>query len=271
MKRVTYCFHTHTKRCGHAIGDDEEYVKYAIKAGIKRLGFSDHVMLPGIIQDGSRARFEMLDDYVNSINSLREQYKDKIQIKVGFEAEYCYRFVNYYKTLLATKKIDYLILGQHFDFDHTDTPRYIKFVKDNKSDMLESYVQHVLNAIDSGLFTYVAHPDLYVLMYKDWNEECEKAAHTICEAASKAKIPLEINTQMLLHWPNEENMLCYPCDQFWKVASQYDLDVVIGIDAHIPSELQEDDISIAWDLIDKYNLRFIKNFRIQPINKSLLK
>ncbi|MFV0479993.1 MAG: PHP domain-containing protein [Anaerorhabdus sp.] len=36
-------FHTHTYRCKHAIGRDEEYVIEAIKAGVKVLGFSDHM------------------------------------------------------------------------------------------------------------------------------------------------------------------------------------------------------------------------------------
>ena len=35
-------YHTHTKRCGHAIGEDEEYVVNAIEAGLTDLGFSDH-------------------------------------------------------------------------------------------------------------------------------------------------------------------------------------------------------------------------------------
>ena len=35
-------WHTHTKRCGHAKGTDEEYVLEAIAAGVKSLGFSDH-------------------------------------------------------------------------------------------------------------------------------------------------------------------------------------------------------------------------------------
>lgn len=38
-------YHTHTTRCYHASGKDEEYVKAAIKAGIKELGFSDQYTL----------------------------------------------------------------------------------------------------------------------------------------------------------------------------------------------------------------------------------
>ena len=269
MKKIDYCYHTHTKRCGHATGEDEEYVKYAIEAGLKHLGFSDHVMLPGIIQDGSRARYEMLDDYVNSINSLKERYKDVIDIKLGFEAEYCFRFVNYYKYLLASRKIDYLILGQHFDFDNSDKPTYIKFLSDDEN-ALDNYVKHIISGIKCGLFSYVAHPDLYTLMYTKWNKECESAAHVICAEASKARIPLEINCQMYLHWKNPEHRLCYPVNQFWKIASKYKVDVVIGYDSHIPNELRDDNIDFAYNLVKKYHLNLITDFRVKKINKSQL-
>ena len=32
-------YHTHTKRCQHAVGEDREYVEAAIAAGIQVLGF----------------------------------------------------------------------------------------------------------------------------------------------------------------------------------------------------------------------------------------
>ena len=35
-------YHTHTTRCMHAVGSDEEYVLSAIKGGFQILGFSDH-------------------------------------------------------------------------------------------------------------------------------------------------------------------------------------------------------------------------------------
>lgn len=35
-------YHTHTTRCMHAVGDDEDYVRSAIKGGFQELGFSDH-------------------------------------------------------------------------------------------------------------------------------------------------------------------------------------------------------------------------------------
>ena len=43
-------YHTHTARCGHATGTDEDYVLAAIEQGFDELGFSDHVPWP--YQDG---------------------------------------------------------------------------------------------------------------------------------------------------------------------------------------------------------------------------
>ena len=43
-------YHTHTKRCGHAIGEDEEYVLRAIENGFDEIGFSDHA--PMLFPDG---------------------------------------------------------------------------------------------------------------------------------------------------------------------------------------------------------------------------
>ncbi len=39
---MDYNYHTHTFRCHHAGGEEIEYIKNAIKAGIKDFGFADH-------------------------------------------------------------------------------------------------------------------------------------------------------------------------------------------------------------------------------------
>ena len=80
-------YHTHTKRCGHAIGEDEEYVVNAIEAGLTDLGFSDHC--PYIDKEpGVRMRIEQRDEYFKSLQSLKEKYKDSINIYIGMEVEY---------------------------------------------------------------------------------------------------------------------------------------------------------------------------------------
>ena len=262
MKRLEYCYHTHTKRCGHAIGEDEEYVQSAINSGLKRLGFSDHVMLPDIAKCHSRGGYEELDDYVNSINSLKEKYKDKIEINLGFEAEYSKRFLEYYKSLLSSKKIEYLILGQHFNFDNTDKPIYIKFYHDDINE-LYSYCDHLIEGMETGLFSYVAHPDCYMMQFKEWNKDCEIVARRILEKAEELHLPLEINGHQKRFWRDPDYQV-YPFDKFWEIASEYNVDVVVGHDAHDPKEF-ECELEFAFELIDKYNLHFLKDYKIKRI------
>lgn len=38
-------YHTHTYRCGHGFGSEEDMVLNTIKTGVNELGFSEHVPL----------------------------------------------------------------------------------------------------------------------------------------------------------------------------------------------------------------------------------
>ena len=109
-------YHTHTTRCFHAIGKDEEYVKAAIQANIKELGFSDHT--PWHYDSSFKASMRMpecqLDDYIESIRYLKEKYKDQISILIGLECEYFERYMPWLEKMLEDKKIDYIILGNHY-------------------------------------------------------------------------------------------------------------------------------------------------------------
>ena len=87
-------WHTHTYRCGHAIGTEEEYVLAAIKAGVKRLGFSDHCPFPGIYQDRARMDYEEFEDVLRralgatmilNVNNLKTE-KEVLQWYVDMNA-----------------------------------------------------------------------------------------------------------------------------------------------------------------------------------------
>jgi histidinol-phosphatase (PHP family) len=83
-------WHTHTFRCGHAKGTDEEYVLAAIKAGVRILGFSDHAAYE-TPNSRERMRMEQVDEYASSIRSLKEKYVNQIDIYVGMECNLCQR------------------------------------------------------------------------------------------------------------------------------------------------------------------------------------
>ena len=73
-------YHTHTYRCGHAYGEDEDYVVEAIGAGMQTLVFSDHVMLEGFSQPNVRGDFALSEGYFSSIRNLKEKYKERTAV-----------------------------------------------------------------------------------------------------------------------------------------------------------------------------------------------
>ena len=44
-------FHTHNRRCGHALGEIEDYVKVAIEKNFDEIGISDHFPLGAVLDD----------------------------------------------------------------------------------------------------------------------------------------------------------------------------------------------------------------------------
>ena len=104
---MKFNLHTHKYRCKHAKGKDEDYVVRAIETNMEVLGFSDHIPFKHDHSSKIRMQYEEMDEYFNSIHSLKQKYHDQIQIYVGFESEYI-------EQDLTQKKNNYLI-GWNYD------------------------------------------------------------------------------------------------------------------------------------------------------------
>lgn len=220
-------YHTHTVRCGHASGTDREYVEAAIEGGLKTLGFSDHIPMP--FPDGHDSRFRvpsaLLEDYVQSVLSLREEYKDRIDIRLGFEAEYYPDLFEDMLEMLSAFPMDYLLLGQHFN-DSLETVYNGRPQSDPHA--LSVYADRVISGMETGCFTYVAHPDLF--RYTGPEQVYRQEMGRICRSAAMLDIPLEIN---LLGMRENRH---YPDDVFWSVAAEHRCRAILGCDAHRPGD-----------------------------------
>lgn len=268
MNKIIYNFHTHTKRCGHARDEDEEYVLSAIDEGIKELGFSDHIYLKGIDSPGIRMNENQVDDYIKSINFLKEKYKDKINIHLGFEAEYIPEFSDEYKKLFKEKGIEYMICGQHCRIVDNKQDWYNSHK--NSVEFLKKYVDDVIEAIKSGFFTYIAHPDLIIAGYQNWDDIIINESKRLIENAIKYDVLLEINVCGLRNLNNriakgEENPYMYPYGKFWDLVSTYGnkVKVVIGVDAHGKDEFKDGIKEEALEFANKHKLNLIDKITIK--------
>ena len=217
-------YHTHTFRCRHATGTEREYIENAVRAGMTVLGFSDHCpqIFPGEYYSDYRMYPDQTADYVNTLLALREEYKDRIDIKIGYEAEYYPDIFGDFLAHIRQYPCDYLILGQHF-LDNETSRRYSGKRSEDES-YLADYVNQVCEAMRTGKFTYVAHPDLQ--NYAGEPAVYRREYSRLIRCSMETGTPLEIN---LLGVRGNRH---YPCEAFWELAGELGADVVIGCDAH---------------------------------------
>ena len=231
-------YHTHTTRCHHAQGTDESYVEAAIRAGYDVLGFSDHPPWP--FRSGYVSRIRMLPDdlrgYIDSVHLLQKQYEGRLTIHLGLEAEYFPDYADHLRRLFD-QGVEYLILGQHY----LGSEEYSPYAGSDKlgDEGVLRYGEAVVQGIRSGLFAYVAHPDLTMRMRREdqFNAACMEAADMICQAAAEAGIPLEYNL-LGLALQISGNGCGYPSRAFWDYVKRWNPRVILGVDAHRPSLLE---------------------------------
>lgn len=243
-------YHTHTKRCHHASGEDREYVEAAIKSGLKILGFSDHC--PWIYKDDFVSSIRMLpseiDGYFYSLENLKKEYENDIKMYIGYESEYCASLIGLQDELLKDYPLDYMILGQHFlgverDLCYSGTPT-------RDEEVLRRYVEFSIEGLKSGRYLYMAHPDLINFVGSEhvYTLHMEK----LCRYLKQNNILAEINVLGLATKRH------YPSKRFFEIAKKIGNQVILGIDAHEPKQLTNHAaIKKTKKLCEKYGLDII--------------
>lgn len=240
-------FHTHTYLCGHAEGWVPDYVRVAQSAGCTALGFSDHCPYPEQdsrfwLMDGGKGAARGLnlwpeirmaeadtEDYVAAVRQAAETVD--FPVYLGFECEYDKRLHSWYKDeLLGRWGADYLAFGPHWVAGGPELP-YIPGVASRKE--ILRYFDGVVEAIASGLFAFVAHPDLIMANGRDWNSEIEAGLAAVLDAAIDCKLPVEVNGLGLAR-STQVGLAgrLYPHHKFWELAALRGATVICNSDAH---------------------------------------
>ena len=251
-------YHTHTARCHHAGGTEEEYVRCALEAGMQTLGFSDHTPYP--FPNGYYSTFRMfpdeLKDYVAAVEDVRKRYAGQIQIPLGVEAEYYPKYFSEMVKMVKDQGIEYMLLGQHMLYDEMEGIGTGAPVADPV--LLKQYCDQTIEALYTGLFTYFAHPDIMHFV----GEEAiyRQQMRRICRAAKECQVPLEINL-LGLYLQRQ-----YPNPIFWELAAEEGCKVVLGVDAHKPEFLLDPQPEQqAMEMVKTYGLELLETVSLRKI------
>jgi len=222
--------HNHTTLCNHAEGKTDEYIEKAIDIGVKYFGFSDHA--PMDFDTKYRMSFEQMDEYEKNVLELKERYKDKINILLGYEVDY---LKGHMDKRVLDRDVDYLIGSVHFvDKWGFDNPEFIGDYKDKDIDEIwQKYFNTIQEMVQSNLFDIVGHLDLIkVFKFMPKKDILDIAKDTLL-AIKKADMVLEINMAGYRKPINEP----YPSFELLKEAYKMNIPITFASDAHKPEQV----------------------------------
>ncbi len=251
-------YHTHTWRCNHATGREEEYVRNAIDQKVEILGFSDHTPypFPGDYYSHFRMRPEQLKGYCDTVRLLQKKYAGQIQIPLGLEVEYYPKYFPDLLPILQDAGIEYMLLGQHFVGNEINEHYSGKATAEES--VLEQYCRQSMDAMQLGLFTYFAHPDL--IHFVGSREAYRSHMRSLCREAKSCGMVLEVN--MLGKWSGRH----YPNDLFWEIAAEEGCSVILGCDAHAPEHLLKGQTrQELLSMIRRYDLHVMEKVELRSI------
>ena len=225
-------FHTHTYLCKHAEGTPFDYVRKAAAVGCSALGFSDHCPYP---RDNMWLYCRMAAADLPLYKELVDEAKKEADFPVyfGFECEWEPHHRNWFKNeLIDTYGADYLAFGSHW-FPLDGGFKYIASVTEKR--LLSKYIDFTIEGMQSGLYAFLAHPDLFLSEQTFIDAECIAYMDALIDAANDLRMPLEINGYGLIKSKIRRNYgedYQYPAAVFWKRAAEKNACIICNSDAH---------------------------------------
>lgn len=232
-------FHTHTSLCKHASGSPAGYAERASIDGCSALGFSDHAPYPDdSVWPDSRMTVAQIPEYISLVGEARDAAlvrspESPLPIFWGFECEWYPAYESWYRDYLrAELGAEYLVYGSHWVNDNGEF-WYIPEAAEPR--FLRRYIDLTVQGIRSGLYDFLAHPDLFLAGFTHMDDEVRAACRDIIDAAVGVNLPLEINglgLQRKKILGDSGWRAPYPVREFWEMASDSGARIICNSDAH---------------------------------------
>ena len=232
----------------------EEMIQAACKSSLNSLGFSSHAY-SGLPIELGEMKEENINPYFETIENLKEKYKDRIEIFAGFE----YESRNAAHCIKIDKRCDYAIGSVHlfekdkvlYSVDHSPEKfSQAEEVFGSKQKLCENYFEELLRFAKTTDFDIVGHFDLVTKFIEtgkieDFSKEkwyTDMSLYYLEQTAKTGKI-FEVNTGAISRgWRS----LPYPDFKLLKKLRELKVPVTVSSDAHSAQA-----ISQSFDLAEK--------------------
>jgi len=249
-------YHVHTRLCGHAVGEPEDYVREAIARGLSEIGFSDHMPILRDRDPRLSMAPEDLPHYVDMVRDLQTSVSG-IRVRLGIEMDYVPGQMDEIWDAASRYRFDYVYGSVHYlDGWGFNDSRNLATYKDKSPDLLyQKYFEVFGEAAERGGFDVMAHPDIIKKHGITTKLPLERMYADAADALARAGIAIEINTSGL----RKTSVEIYPALPFLKACGKRGVPVTLGSDAHAPREVGMD-FDLALRLLDRAGIREIATF-----------
>lgn len=248
MKQVAN-YHSHTRWCKHGVGEIEDYIEKALAYGMTEMAITEHVPHEDNL-DPRRLQWEEFPAYDAALNAAIAKYEGKIKIYKGWECEFYKESLAAYDMFAKDYGYELFVLGQHRSGKNREVDH---FAPKGKKE-LQLYADEVSEALETRRFHFLAHPDLVLVGYPDWDDYAQGALKQVFEVCEKLDIPVEINANGLRDGRE------YPDKRAFELSKRYDLRYLINSDAHDPDHLVGEPIEKAEAFAEELGIEVLTYF-----------
>lgn len=261
-------YHTHTYLCGHATGTPNDLVLEAKKKGLVELGISEHAPMANLKNINSRIKEEDYQTYHKLLAEADKLAKlNNIKLYKGLEIEY-YPHLNVYEHYL--KELDYLILGQHYIYHNGKYTRSFNF---NTIDEIIIYRDSIIEAINTGYFNLICHPDLCYNNIKNPTDEMYEVMRPLIKRAKELDIPLELNANGIRKCLRDNGVIDsslfkYPRIKFFEMVAEENAKVIISSDSHKVEALLDYAVEECYKIAEELGLNLVYDLDMNYYKKK---
>jgi len=248
-----YDYHTHSN---YSDGDFlAAMLAAAQRQGLDGIGFADHC---NVSADPSQQRFAKEFGFNldltherrrDALESLREHYD--LAIFDAVEMDYRPTDETDIAEFLDTTTFDYAIGSVHTVEGHNlhDETYFGAKSREERRDVVETYVDRVVAMIDSELFAIAGHVDLPQRNAALRGLFSEEHYRRVASALETSRTVPELNAGRV----TDDYGQFHPGPDFRQILDEYDVQFTLGTDAHTPESLRENAEELAsfverWDV-----------------------
>ena len=236
---ITFDYHSHNERCGHAVGTLEDYVQQAINLGLTHFGMSDHGPAYWLEGDHAQPGIQMavseLPNYVAEAAMLKERYADQIALVVGIEADFIEGHEEKLAGWLAAHPFDYVLGSVHYCLGRSVFDQR-RWREQDPETVFRDYYRQVVCAARSGLFDILSH----LTVIESYSPPIPEALAAelypkVAAAIAQAGCVVEVNTSGYRKHPDLD--MPFPNAALLRELIARGVPLTFGSDCHTPQEI----------------------------------